>query len=302
MTGPLLLTGASGFVGQYVAKAVRADRYPMQELLALPSGCDLRDSAAISAFVRQNKPGSVLHLAAQSFVPQSIANPRETFDVNVMGTLNLIEALEANGFDGKFLYVSSGDVYGLVAEESLPVGTNTSPAPGNPYAASKLAAEELCLQWGRRTGVEILVARPFNHIGPGQDARFVIASFAAQLTAIRRGELPPVLDVGDIEVTRDFTDVRDVVDAYAKIFEHGEPGTRYLIASGIERRIRDILAGLIQIVGVEVEVRRDPNRYRMADQRRMVASAAATTKDTGWIPIIKFEQTLNDILYAADKK
>ncbi|QWF16149.1 GDP-mannose 4,6-dehydratase [Lysobacter capsici] len=298
MSRRLLLTGATGFVGRYVMEAVENHGFPADETIVFPPSHDLRDGAATQAFVAENKPDLVVHLAAQSFIPRSISDPEETYAVNVMGTLHLLEALSSAGFDGRFLYVSSGDVYGRVSDESLPVNGATVASPANPYASSKLAAEELCLQWGRRLGRDVLIARPFNHIGPFQSDRFVVPSLASQIVAIKAGAQAPVLDVGDIESTRDFTDVRDVVDAYAKILEFGQPGKRYIVASGIERKVSEILAELLRLADVEAEVRRDPARFRPAEQRRMAADAAETTRDTGWVRKIEFTQTLNDILKA----
>ncbi|MGH8083054.1 MAG: GDP-mannose 4,6-dehydratase [Lysobacter sp.] len=298
MSRAVLITGASGFVGRYVLEAVRNGDFPADATIVLPANHDLRDAASTRAFVANNRPDMVIHLAAQSFVPRSISDPEETYGVNVMGTLNLLEALSAAQFAGRFLYVSSGDVYGRIADEDLPVDAATVASPMNPYASSKLAAEELCLQWGRRLGKDVLIARPFNHIGPYQSDRFVVPSLASQILAIKAGERPPLLEVGDIESTRDFTDVRDVVQAYSKILGSGQPGKRYIVASGIERKVSEILAQLLQLAGVQAEVRRDPARFRPAEQRRMAADAQETTRDTGWTPQIEFAQTLNDILKA----
>ncbi|MCI2261672.1 GDP-mannose 4,6-dehydratase [Xanthomonas indica] len=303
MTSRLLVTGASGFVGGHLLAAVKAGDFGSEvQPIAWPSGKDLRDELAVAAFVSESGPTDVIHLAAQSFVPRAIAQPKETYEINVIGTLNLLEALSASGFKGRFLYVSSGDVYGRVALDSLPVDHVTVPCPGNPYASSKLAAEELCLQWGRRTGRDVLIARPFNHIGPGQSADFVVSSLAHQVVAIKQGRQSPVIDVGDIEATRDFTDVRDVVAAYAAILASGRPQRRYLVGSGVERTVAQVLQHMQSLAGTAAEVRVDPARLRPSDQRRMVADATQTTLDTGWRPKIEFDQTLNDILTSVRNK
>lgn len=296
MSRRALITGAGGFVGKYVLDSIAAGTFPADVAVPFPPGLDIRNAEAVRAFVLDAAPAMVVHLAAQSFVPRSITHPEETYLINVMGTLNLLEALSVSGFRGRFLYVSSGDVYGRVKESALPVTAATPAAPMNPYAASKLAAEELCLQWGRRTGRDVLIARPFNHIGPGQSERFVVPSLAAQLMAIRLGARPPVLDVGDIDSSRDFTDVRDVVEAYARILERGVSGKRYIVASGRERRIRELLEDMARLAGVKVEVRQDPTRFRPSEQRRMVADATDARRDTGWAPNIELEKTLKDIM------
>lgn len=297
MTSKVLVTGGGGFVGRHLLSAIAEGRFGrLRDAVVLPSGLDVRDEEALTDFVAEQRPDAVIHLAAQSFVPRAIENPRETYDINVIGTLNLIQALDAAGFNGRFLFVSSGDVYGRVDESSLPVDASTWPRPGNPYASSKLAAEELCLQWSRRTGAQVLVARPFNHIGPGQSDRFVVSSLAHQVVAIKEGRQPAIIEVGDIDATRDFSDVRDVVSAYAAILEQGNNQARYIVASGVERSVATILRRMLELAGVSADIRVDPSRLRASEQRRMVADPSATTQETGWRPLIELDQTLTDIL------
>ena len=284
----LLLTGANGFVGRYVQAALPC--------VPLPDGLDLRDRAALTAAVAAMRPDAVLHLAAQIFVPAAFENPRETFDINFTGTLNLLEALQAAEFRGRMLFVGSGDTYGQVSEAALPVREDHPLRPRNPYAVSKVAAEALCYQWSQTSGFEIVMVRPFNHIGPGQSPRFVLADFARQVMEIRLGRRAPVLQVGDIDVTRDFTDVRDVVRAYGLLLERGRNGEVYNVCSGREYRIRDLLQLLLTLAGVDARIEQDPARLRRAEQRRMVASFAALQRDTGWQPAIPMEQSLQDVL------
>src|SRR5262249_48752052 len=149
---------------------------------------------------------AVIHLAAQSFVPASFAHPLETYEINFLGTYSLLEALKAAGFKGRFLFVGSGDAYGVVRPEDLPIGEEHPLRPRSPYAVSKAAAEALCYQWSRSESFEIVMTRSFNHIGPGQSDRFVVSDFARQVVEIRKGQRRPQISTGDIEVTRDFTD------------------------------------------------------------------------------------------------
>lgn len=299
--GVLLVTGASGFVGHHVRHAIALGGFDGMRLVAAPAGMDIRDPQSINDFVGGLQPAAVLHLAAQSFVPRSFENPRETLDINVLGTLNLLQALTAAEFKGRFVYASSGDVYGRVPEESLPVDESRMPEPRSPYAVSKICAEQLCLQWARTEGLQAIVARPFNHVGPDQDARFVLPALALQVVRIAAGVQPPVIEAGDIDTTRDFTDVRDIVAAYAAMFRSGVTGRTYLVASGVERRVRDVLEAMCRLAGVSPEIRQDPAKLRPAEQRRMVASAGLLTADTGWRPLIPFETTLSDILDTARK-
>lgn len=296
MSKRLLVTGASGFVGGHVRQAIAAGRYGDWSFEAPPPGWDLRDEEAVRRLVRDVRPDGVLHLAAQSFVPRSFEHPRETLEINVFGTLYLLQALREAGFAGRMLFVSSADVFGRVPEDELPVSERRQPEPRSPYGVSKFAAELLALQWQRTEGMDVVVARPFNHIGPGQDAHFVLPSLARQIVAIERGQQAPVLEVGDIDTTRDFTDVRDVAAAYGAILDRGRSGATYLVGSGQERRIRDLLTEMCRLAGVSPEIRQDPAKLRPAEQRRMRADATLLATDTGWGPTIPLSTTLNDIL------
>jgi GDP-4-dehydro-6-deoxy-D-mannose reductase len=295
----LFVTGAGGFAGRHLAAAVTAGEFGDCVWLPAPETLDIRDTAGTLAAVEAARPDAVIHLAARTFVPESFADPRVTFEVNLFGTLNLLQALRATRFDGRMIYVSSGDVYGLVPEEELPVDENRPPEPRSPYAVSKVAAEQLALQWHRSEGLDVMIARPFNHVGPSQDGRFVLASLARQVAAIAAGVHPPVIDAGDLDTTRDFTDVRDVVGAYAAMLRSGRSGRIYVIGSGRERRVRDALAQMCVLAGIAVDIRQDPSRLRPSEQRRMAANSRLLHMDTGWSPRISFETTLTDILEAA---
>ena len=290
----LLLTGANGFVGRHAQAALPCT--------PLPKGLDLRDRAALTAAVAAIQPDAVLHLAAQSFVPASFEDPRETFDINLYGTLNLLEALHGARFKGRMLFVGSGDTYGQVPEAALPVREDQPLRPRNPYAVSKVAAEALCHQWSQTSAFEIIMVRPFNHIGPGQSSRFAIADFARQVMEIRRGRRAPILQVGDLDVTRDFTDVRDVVRAYGTLLERGRNGGVYNVCSGREYRLRDLLGQLLALAGVDATVEQEPTRLRHAEQRRMVASFEALYRDTGWQPAVSMNESLQDLLNDWEKQ
>jgi GDP-4-dehydro-6-deoxy-D-mannose reductase len=256
---------------------------------------DLRKPEELLQPIRDIRPDVVIHLAAQSFVPRSFQDPAETFDVNFYGTFNLLNALEQEGFTGSFLFVSSGDTYGVVPPERLPVVEEQPLRPRNPYAVSKVAAEALCFQWSVKSRFRIVMARAFNHIGPRQRADFVVSDFARQAAEIKNGSREPVIRTGDIDVTRDFTDVRDIVRAYKLLLERGDNGETYNVCSGREVPIRDILSLLIDIAGVQVAVERDPTRMRSAEQKRNYGSYAKLHGATGWKPQIELEQTLRDI-------
>ena len=296
----LLLTGASGFVGRHVQKMYSQ---AMMECVPLDAGgepVDLRDAAAVRQAVRgvmeRDAPEAVLHLAAQSHVPTSLADPADTFAVNFTGTLHLLQALSESGFRGRLLYVSSGAVYGLVPGDSLPV-TETFPCrPRDPYAVSKVAAEALCYQWSVTGPFEIVMARPFNHTGPGQSREFAIPGFAAQLAGMRAGRRAPVLEAGDLSVTRDFCDVRDVVRAYGLLLAQGRNGEAYNVCSGVERKLSDIVDTLARLAGLSPTIETKAGRLRPAEQPRMCGSPHKLKRDTGWTAEIPWEDTLKDLL------
>lgn len=299
----LYITGASGFVGHHITQVVADGGFGACELHSAPEGLDIRDRELLLASLVSAQPDWVIHLAARSFVPDSFIHPRETLDVNLFGTLNLLSVLKDMRFQGRLLYVSSGDVYGAVPEAALPVAESRWPEPRNPYAVSKFSAETLCLQWHRSERLDVIVARPFNHIGPGQDERFVVPALARQVASIAAGLQEPTLMVGDIDATRDFSDVRDVVSAYAALLCRGRGGQTYNVGSGREVTIRSILQTLCKQARVDPTVAQDSSRLRPSEQRRMVADCTRLQEDTGWVAAIPLETSLQHILdqYRIDK-
>jgi GDP-4-dehydro-6-deoxy-D-mannose reductase len=235
-------------------------------------------------------------LPRKALFPDSFKYPRETFEINFMGTLNVLTALQGTGFKGRMLYIGSGDVYGLLGEHELPVSEERPLKPNNPYSVSKVAAEALCYQWSQTGEYEITMARPFNHIGPGQSERFVLPDFAKQLMEISVQRRDPVLSVGDIDVTRDFTDVRDIVRAYRLLIERGANGEVYNVCSGREYSIRSLLLKMMDMASVGAEILQDSKRMRPSEQRRIFGSFNKLRRDTGWQPEIPIEKTLIDIL------
>ena len=290
----LFVTGLSGFVGQHIQSRL-ASPGSSWELLPAASAYDLTNADSLIDLWPE-LPDAVIHLAGQTFVPEAFRDPARTFDINLFGTLNLLQALKARGFSGTFLYVSSGDVYGQVAEEHLPITEQQPPLPRNPYAVSKLSADFLSLQWGLSEGWPVLVARPFNHIGPGQMDSFVVASATRQICRIKQGLQPAQLQVGDIDVTRDFLDVADVVSAYLALLEKGEPGQVYNICSGVEQSVRGLIEQLADLAQVHVQLIQDPARLRRAEQRRVCGSHARLHQTTGWAPELTTQQSLRAIL------
>jgi GDP-4-dehydro-6-deoxy-D-mannose reductase len=291
---PILITGHRGFVGNWLM--AEAPCIPLAD--ASGEMVDLRDRAKLFSTINDLhlRFDSVIHLAAQSSVPDSFRDPLTTYEVNFIGTQNLFEALRAVGFKGRVVYVSSADIYGNVGEEQLPISEEVPPQPMNPYAVSKASAELLCRYWAGTEAMDLIIARSFNHIGPGQSTRFALADFAKAIAEMKLGRRPPLLEVGDLDVTRDFTDVRDVVKAYLLLLQAGKGGQTYNVCSGKERHLNETVLQLGKLAKIDVQIKVDPSRLRKASQRRAVGSHSKLTQDTGWQPVITWEQTLNDML------
>ena len=303
----VLLTGASGFVGRHLLRALRERDYEVfaaghcglegDDFLPL----DLADAQSVRALVDVARADLVFHLAAQTFVPDAIASPFATYHTNIMGTARLFEALRAAALAGasvpRVMLVSSAEVYGKRPNSELPMRETLAPSPLNPYAASKLAQEALALAAFHTHGIPVVITRAFNHIGPGQDDRFVVSSFARQLAAIAAGG-PPLLLVGNLEAERDFLDVRDVVDAYVALARAGTPGEIYNVCSGKPVKIKEVLRQLVMIARVPVEIREDPARMRPADIPISFGDNAKLRAATDWMPQRALAETLRAIFEA----
>lgn len=291
----LLVTGLDGFVGGTVRQLLvgEASRF---DLVVPDKALELRNRESLAAAISETRPDCLLHLAGQSSVPVSVSDPHATYEVNFLGTLNLLEALEGCGFKGRVLYVSSGDVYGMVSPSQLPVTEDHPLHPRNPYSVSKAAAELLCMQWTFAHDFDIVVARPFNHVGPGQAEWFVVSDFARQIIEVKLGLRAPEIHVGSIDVTRDFTDVRDVVLAYLLLIEGGRSGETYNVCSGREHSIQDVLTSLLELSGVDCRIIPDATRQRPQEQTRMRGSFAKLNQEVGWRPVVDIKQSLQDVL------
>jgi GDP-4-dehydro-6-deoxy-D-mannose reductase len=298
-----LVTGASGFVGRYLVDALRRENAqvtacggPHDAAGLLP--IDLADASTIRAALDVARPEVVFHLAAQTFVPDSFAAPAATYEANAMGSARLAQAVreyaEAGERAPRIVFTSSAEVYGQREPADFPLQETLALRPATPYAASKAAAEAILLAEARAFGLDVVVARAFNHIGPGQSDRFVVPALARQLADIAAGGTPLLL-VGNLNAARDFLDVRDVVAAYVALARDGESGQVYNVCSGTAVKVRDVLRELIAIAGVAVEVREDPQRLRPLDVPFFVGSAAKLQARTGWRPCVPWRRCLRDV-------
>lgn len=312
--GPVrvLITGITGFAGSHLAELLVADgRFQVYGLHRTRSGmhnirhlvprlhlleCDLRDPSSVERVVGEVRPHWVFHLAAQSFVPSSWTAPYETMDTNVLGQLNLFEAIRKHRLDCRVQVACSSEEYGLVYAHEVPIREEQPLRPLSPYAVSKITQDFLAYQYHQSYGLDVVRTRAFNHAGPRQAEPFVISNFAKQIAEMERGVRPPVLHVGNLDARRDFTDVRDIVRAYRLALEHGAPGAVYNIASGETHTIRSVLERLVALSRVRVEVRVDPARLRPSDVPILLGDASRFRACTGWKPEIPLEQTLRDTL------
>ncbi|MGD2177440.1 MAG: GDP-mannose 4,6-dehydratase [Anaerolineae bacterium] len=305
-----LITGAGGFVGGHLCDYLLAQtdwnltgtvfgrpietESPAPRLRLVPA--DLRGRDSVHSLVEEIQPDYVFHLAAQSFVPSSFADPWDTLDNNIRSELNLLEAVRRSGREVWFLVVGSNEEYGAPEPNELPQTEQNPLRPNNPYAVSKVGQDFLGLQYHLAYGLPVVRVRPFNHTGPGQSPRFVAPAFASQIARIEVGLQEPVMRVGNLETSRDFLDVRDIVRAYHLAVTRGEPGEVYNLASGRPQSIQALLETLLSYSDTEIRVERDPERYRPVDVPVVYGSAEKFYRRTGWEPRISFGQTLRDTL------
>jgi GDP-4-dehydro-6-deoxy-D-mannose reductase len=295
-----LLFGSTGFIGRHLmaARPLFADALGVDTLIGVSDDVDIRKPAEVRELVEANRPDFVMHLAAVSFVPDSLSDPASTYQINFVGTVNLLAALRQTGFSGRMLFVSSSEVYGAVPEASLPLREEQPFAPRNPYAVSKAAAELACLQESLTGGLDVRVVRPFNIIGPGQSPRFAVSSFARQIAALERSGGGSIA-VGNLNVTRDFVDVRDAIAAFVLALRDGHRGESYNVCSGRETLLSDLLGALTRMALAPVQVVIDPARVRPAEQQRMRGSFEKLRRAAGWEPIRTIDQSLAAILDAS---
>jgi GDP-4-dehydro-6-deoxy-D-mannose reductase len=301
----VLVTGGNGFVGRAVvaALAARGDEPIVAGIAHDDPRClplDLTDALNVRAVVEFARPDAVVHLAAIAFVPAAQHDPLAAYDVNAMGTARVLEAVravrDAGGPSAPVVVASTAEVYGI--PQTLPVTESAPIRPVNAYAASKAAAEAFAFGAARAFGMDVRLARSFNAIGAGQHPSFAIASFAQQLAAIAAGG-DPELRVGNLGAKRDFTDVRDVAQAYLAILDAGEPGEAYNICSGTAVAVEEVLRRLVTIARVGVEIREDPARMRPSDIPVSVGSALKLRERSGWSSEVDLGRSLRDLYDAA---
>ncbi len=296
----ILITGSQGFVGRHLVQELAEAGHEIVSLDIQPPAdhvCDLCDAAGLRAILRSTRPDGCIHLAGLAFVPLGWEEPARMIQVNLTGTVHLLEACRHESPATRLLVVSSATAYGPLAGKAQ-VTEEAPLRPTDIYGISKMAADLTTLRYAAHHGLAFMTARPINHIGPGQSPNFVVASFAHQLKEIAAGRAAPHMSVGNLESMRDFVDVRDVVRAYRLLLEKGQAGEAYNIATGNLVKIGDMLGKLMDVAGVHPAVAVNPELYRPKDSspRMDIAKIKAAT---GWEPRIPLEQTLRDIYQRA---
>lgn len=297
-----LVTGANGFVGRYLQNHLAARGYDVVAAGRSGEGTELSlellDAQSVSHAVEAAAPDVVFHLGAQTFVPAASEDPIATYRTNVMGTAYLVQSLRAyrdrSGKNPRMINVSSAQVYGQADAVHGPLKESDPVRPIEPYAASKAAAEHITAAAHHTFGLDVITARAFNHIGVGQDERFVVSAFAWKLARIAAGRDKALLEVGNLEAERDFLDVRDVVEGYISIAEHGTSGEVYNVCGGNPLKIKMILRLLILQANTPVEVREDPEKMRPVDVPQFYGDNTKL-RMLGWSPRISIEASLKDI-------
>jgi GDP-4-dehydro-6-deoxy-D-mannose reductase len=307
----ILITGATGFAGSHLVEALLAggaeqilgisrhaelpESWRRDARIRLRS-CDLADRAALETLLRDEQPEQIYHLAGYANTGRSFREPEAAWAGNLTATLNLYDAIVRWGDKIRVLFVGSGLIYGDPEDCDLAYDENCPLRPPNPYAASKAAADLASYQYTRSPGLDIVRARPFNHIGPRQSPQFAVANFARQVAVIMAGKQPPVLETGNLRPRRDLTDVRDMVRAYILLMAHGRSGEAYNIGAGNTYSMQEVVDRLIARAGVPIDVRPRADLVRSIETAAVRADSTKLRHETGWAPNYSLEQTLADTL------
>lgn len=307
----VLITGITGFAGSHLAEFLLSKKYEVHGIDRWRSKtenidgfkdkivlheCDIKDYHSVKKAIESVMPEKIFHLAAQSFVPTSWNAPSETITTNVIGELNIFEAVKELKINPWIQIACSSEEYGMVYENEVPIKETNPLRPLSPYGVSKVAQDLLGYQYHQSHNLNIVRTRAFNHEGPRRGDVFVTSNFAKQIAEIEKKKKPPVLYVGNLDARRDYTDVRDIVRAYWLATEKCAAGEVYNICSGRNWKIKDMLNYLLSLSKIKVEVKQEPGRMRPSDVQILLGDGTKFMKKTGWEPEIPFEKTLEDTL------
>ena len=305
--GRILITGVGGFVGLHltrriverggVALGLGIEPAPasIAGMLAGEWRADVEDLDGLAAALREARPGAIVHVAAQSRGAMAYERPVETYRVNAVGTMALLDAVRREAPGARVLVAGTGEVYGPQPEGSR-VGEDALLRPVTPYALSKAAADTLAAAFAGWWDLDVVRTRSFAHVGPGQSDRFLVPSLARQLGRIAAGRQEPIVKVGNLDVTRDFADVRDVVEAYLALLEHGRRGAAYNVCRGEGTRLSDLARRMCERAAVDVTLEVDPGRLRPADLPYLVGDPTAIERDTGWRASRPLDRAIDEVL------
>jgi len=307
----ILITGISGFVGSHLAEYLLSQGHEVYGIVRWRSktenidhikeqlhllNADIRDGYSLRAAFQEAKPDVIYSLAAQSFVKESWNSPLETLSTNILGTCNVLEAVRSDCFDATVVVAGSSEEYGLVKPEETPIKETNPLRPMSPYGISKTATDYLGRLYHMSYGLKVIVTRSFNASGPRRGEVFATSNFAKQIAEIEILDKEPVIKVGNLEALRDWTDVRDIARAYWLAAMKCKPGEGYNICQGRTWTVRAMLEMLLAASKVKIRIEQDPARLRPADVPILLGSAEKFKLQTGWSPVIPFEQTLSDLL------
>lgn len=310
----VLITGAAGFVGHHLVNELHRHGYGIVTMDAVPGdspaatglpayhSADLRNREDMRTLIRDVRPDAVVHLAAIAAVTDGMKDPHMLYSVNVGGTFNLADAIRLECPKARLLFISSAQVYGTATESTaeFPIREDAPLLPITHYAISKVACERFLQGYAATYGLQVIIARPGNHIGPGQSPKFVTTAFAQQVLNAKKG-LISEMKVGNLDSIRDFSDVRDVVRAYRLLLERGRCGFAYNITTDNHVRIGDLLDRLQAIVGTQIKTVVDPALYRPKDVFQSIDTSRLFSH-TRWMPVYSLNQTLRDIVADLQEK
>jgi GDP-4-dehydro-6-deoxy-D-mannose reductase len=293
-----LITGSTGFVGPYLKKELESHGYEVfgldrdnpENLQSVFCG-DIRDYGFVEGVLKDVLPDEIYHLAGFSSVKKSFEEPELTAEINVGGTRNVLETVRKFCPKSKILIVSSADVYGN--PKKVPINENEETQETSPYSKSRIDQEKLVDEF---KDLFIVVSRSFNHTGPGQPEIFVLPDFVKQIVEVEKGIKDPIIFTGDLNVIRDFSDVRDVVKAYYLLLQKGKKGEIYNVGSGNGYNLADLLNKIIVLVAIKIEVKRDPSKMRPVEIMELVADISKIVQDTGWKNSYSMDETMKDLL------
>jgi GDP-4-dehydro-6-deoxy-D-mannose reductase len=308
----VLITGITGFVGSHLADfllskhnvevhGIERWRSKTENIEHIKSKlnlheCDIRDSSSVRKVIDEVRPDKIFHLAGQSFVPSSWSAPAETLTTNIIGELNIFEAVKSTLIKPVILIAGSSEEYGMVNKNEIPVKETNPLRPLSPYGVSKVGQDLLAYQYFMSYKMNIVRTRAFNHTGPRRGEVFAESDFAKQIVKIEKGLQEPVINVGNLNAVRDFTDVRDIVRAYCVALEKAKYGEIYNICSGKGYSIREILEILLSFSNIKPKLKVDPKRMRVSDVPMLIGSNSKFKKETQWKPTIPLSNTLGDLL------